>query len=257
MALQENQPGGPQWDAVLFDYGNTLMEFDTPQLEFVLQGLVGTYGELLGPVEPEVLRRAIHEVITTPAPDHREIDPREEVAFLLERGWGEQITATPDLIERCNEVLQSYFVESIALETDVPDVLAELRQSFRLGMVSNYPCGTAIRRSLDRVDIAHFFDPIVISGEFGYVKPHRGIFEAALAHLDVSPGRVLFVGDRWDADMVGAHQVGMKTCHHIGLTRDASWKEKYAEYEPDLQIQSLTELKGVLLNRIESEGGAS
>ena len=222
------------------------MEFDTPQLEFVLRGLVETYGELLGPVEPEVLRQAIHEVITTPTLGHREIDPREEVAFLLERGWGAQITATPELIERCNEVLQSYFVESIALEIDVPDVLEDLRQRFRLGMVSNYPCGNAIRRSLDRVDIAHFFDPIVISGEFGYVKPHRSIFEAALDELGASPERVLFVGDRWDADMVGAYQVGMKTCHHIGLTRDASWKEKYTEYEPDLQIESLTELRDLL-----------
>ena len=114
MRTDESAPNGaPAWEAVLFDYGNTLMEFDSPQLEFVLQGLVETYGEMLGPVAPEVLRQAIHEVINTPLPEQREIDPREEVAVLLERGWGERVTVTPELLERCNVVLQDYFVRAV------------------------------------------------------------------------------------------------------------------------------------------------
>jgi FMN phosphatase YigB (HAD superfamily) len=78
------------------------------------------------------------------------------------------------------------------------------------------------------------------------VKPHQSVFDAALEALQIPAERVLFVGDRWDADMVGARNVGMKTCHHIGYTSDLDLTERYTAYRPDYQIRRLEEIEGIL-----------
>jgi len=50
----------------------------------------------------------------------------------------------------------------------------------------------------------------VLSREFGFVKPHPGIFLEAARRLDANPKDCLFVGDLPLADVWGAQQVGMR-----------------------------------------------
>ncbi len=44
----------------------------------------------------------------------------------------------------------------------------------------------------------------------GALKPHPRAFEEAIRLLGVAPGEILHVGDRLDADIAGAHAVGMR-----------------------------------------------
>ena len=114
---------------------------------------------------------------------------------------------------------------------------------------NGYTCssaGEAIRRSLKRVGIGDFLDPVVVSGEVGFVKPHPAPFTAALERLALAPEKVLFVGDRWDVDLLGARNAGMRTCHHVGFTLDRNLEERYKAYRPDFQIQRLEELEGIV-----------
>ena len=53
-------------------------------------------------------------------------------------------------------------------------------------------------------------DPIVISYRVGKEKPHRMIFETALEEAGVAPEAALMVGDDYEADVAGAHALGMK-----------------------------------------------
>jgi HAD superfamily hydrolase (TIGR01549 family) len=240
-----------RFEACLLDYGNTLVEFDRRQFDFILRGLRQAFHSLVGPIEEEALREVMDRVCTLPfrgdPPEFRELSPRAQMEILLREGWGENVKLTPALVEECDRVLQDLFVDSISVEPEVERLLGELKSRLKVGLVSNHPCGRAIRRSLEKVGIVRFLDPVVISGEVGYVKPHAAPFARALEALDLPPEKVLFVGDRWEADMLGAWNAGMRTCHHVGFTMDPCLKERYQTYQPDFRITSLEELKGILL----------
>jgi putative hydrolase of the HAD superfamily len=241
----------PRFEACLFDYGNTVVEFDRPQTRRLLAGLVEAFGARLGPVALDDLRRAFDRVYALPyagdPPSYRELQPAEQMDFVLREAWDGRVEPTSDLVRECDAVLQALFVDSIAIEPEARDLLRELQGSLRVGLVSNYPCGKAIRRSLEKEGIASFFDPVVVSGEIGFVKPHPSLFARALEALGVPPERVLFVGDRLDADVLGAARAGMRTCHHVGFTSDRSWEGGDVPCRPDYRITRLAELKGILL----------
>ena len=58
-------------------------------------------------------------------------------------------------------------------------------------------------------ELENWRDELAISSEVGYKKPHRSFFEAACAHLGMSPDRVACVGDDLENDVEGAIQAGL------------------------------------------------
>lgn len=240
----------PRFEACLLDYGNTIIEFDRMQIDSVQRGLAGALGEILGPADPAAVSGCLEDLYALPyrgdPPEYRELTPHDQMRRLLEGVYGEDREFPPEMIERCDLALQEHFVRATRIDAETVEFLDGLRRRMHVGLVSNYPCGKSLRRSLRHVGIDHLLSPIVVSGDVGYVKPHGSVFAAALAELPVPPERTLFVGDRWDADMIGARDAGMKTCHHIGFTSDLDLEERYAVYRPDYQIRRLEELEGIL-----------
>ena len=243
-----------RFEACLLDYGNTVIEFDRRQLNEVLAGLARFLGERLRPVDLDELRAATRRVTAVPfvagadgsPPTYRELSPHDFMVRLLEKVYGSELEASPELVAECDHALQETFLASVSLDSGSSRSLAEIRGRCPVGLVSNYSCGRTLRRSLEALGIAAIFDPVVISGELGWVKPHPKAFRAALELLGLPPEKVLFVGDRWDADMVGAMNVGMKTCHHVGFTTDRDYEERYLAYRPDYTIERLEELLPII-----------
>lgn len=58
--------------------------------------------------------------------------------------------------------------------------------------------------------LARYFPTRVLSREYGFVKPHPGMFLEAARRLGANPKDCLYVGDLPLADVWGAQQVGMK-----------------------------------------------
>lgn len=246
-----------RFQACLLDYGNTVVEFDERQIRFVLEHLLVALRRLVGPLDPATLERAMDRICSLPhegdPPQLREVSPARQMELLLRdcydgHAGGEKNAPSfsAELVEECDRVLQDLFVESITCDRATLRFLGDLSRRLRLGLVSNYPCGKTLRRSLDRLGIMQLLDPVVISGEVGYVKPHSSMFETALAALALPAESVLFVGDRWDMDMLGARDACMATCHHVGYTSDRNLDERYRRYKPDFRIHHLSELEEIL-----------
>ena len=95
------------------------------------------------------------------------------------------------------------------LYDDVEPVLRRLAEAgLRIGLISN------TQRPLEEFS-AHFalgglMSAAVSSAEHGSLKPHRSIFDAALAALDVAPGDAVMVGDSVKHDIEGARRAGMR-----------------------------------------------
>ncbi|WP_280339548.1 HAD family hydrolase [Nocardia neocaledoniensis] len=95
---------------------------------------------------------------------------------------------------------------------DAAPLLETLAPAFRLGIVSNAAV-PAQRRKLEAVGLLSYFgDRLVCSEEHGAGKPDASIFHAGCALLELDPGEVAYVGDRYTIDAIGAQDAGLHAC---------------------------------------------
>lgn len=91
---------------------------------------------------------------------------------------------------------------------DVPPTLALLRQAgFRLGLVSNRDLSLIpVVRS---IGLEENFDLILAAGEVGWWKPDPRLLRYAASIINVPPEAILYVGDNYFTDIIGARAAGM------------------------------------------------
>jgi putative hydrolase of the HAD superfamily len=91
---------------------------------------------------------------------------------------------------------------------DVRPVLAALAEGgVRLGVISNWDY--RLIPLLEALDLARWFDPIVVSCFEGVAKPSPELYRAALRQVGVSGPTARYVGDRSDLDLEPARSLGM------------------------------------------------
>ena len=135
------------------------------------------------------------------------------------------------------------------LYPDTLSTLSALRAAgYRLGCVSNTNDGAHVWRLVDRFGLRPWLSPIYTSEEIGLRKPDPAIFQMLLAEWEMPPSAVIMVGDTLDADVLGAHNVGM-----CGIWIDRGpvnpWsgnEEAVDRVRPDATIKQLEELPDLL-----------
>ena len=98
----------------------------------------------------------------------------------------------------------------LGLYPHVREVLDVLRERYPLALVTDSQSAFA-RGELHKVGLLDYFDPIIVSGDHGYRKPDRRLFEFALHGMGVAARNALYVGNDMYRDIYGAQEVGMKT----------------------------------------------
>jgi putative hydrolase of the HAD superfamily len=119
----------------------------------------------------------------------------------------------------------------------VEETIRQLHSKYRLATVSDAQTAYALPE-LYAVGLASFFDPIIVSGNFGYRKPDPRLFASALAAMNMAPSEVLFVGNDMYRDVYGAQRVGMKA---IFFKSNQGTQEKVG-VKPDYIIYNFPEL---------------
>jgi putative hydrolase of the HAD superfamily len=125
----------------------------------------------------------------------------------------------------------------LSLFPGVLEALNELRERYLLAVVSDAQSAYAVPE-LRAVGLHRYFDPIVISGDYGYRKPDARLFQAALNRLQVSPGQAIYIGNDGYRDIFGARQLGINTIL-IRRTQDVT---RPNDAEPDYIIREFAEL---------------
>lgn len=139
------------------------------------------------------------------------------------------------------EFCQEFF-NHVKIDQDTKQVLQSLRRSnYLLGVVSNFAIPEGVHHLLQTNQINSLFDTVVISGEVNRRKPHPEIFNTALEKIGVPASETVFVGDTADADVAGAHGVGMKAVYIKRRVEQA-----LERYRPDLIIESLSQLPSII-----------
>jgi len=139
-----------------------------------------------------------------------------------------------------NEVAGEFEAEARSnIERNRP-LLEKLRQDYRLGVISNN-WGNTEGWCRD-YELTDYFEVMVDSELVGSAKPESKIFQVALEQMKLPASDCVYVGDRFDWDMEGAHQVGMKPVWLRGTHRQECPNESILAG----LIDKLSELPGLL-----------
>jgi putative hydrolase of the HAD superfamily len=123
----------------------------------------------------------------------------------------------------------------------IREVLDVLRERFPLALVTDAQSAYA-RGELHKVGILNYFDPIIVSGDYGYRKPDSRLFQSALEGMGISAEHTLFVGNDMQRDIYGAREVGMKTV----MFNSNQGSKEYLGCCPDYTITDHRELLSIL-----------
>ncbi|MGK2966538.1 MAG: HAD family hydrolase, partial [Tepidiformaceae bacterium] len=130
--------------------------------------------------------------------------------------------------------------ENLHIFDDAIEILEGIRAAgYATAMITNGPRPLQ-RDKIERFGFAPYFDLIVIEGEFGHGKPHRAVFEHAVATFGVEPARAWHIGDNLYADISGAQAVGL---HATWIHRDRLKLDPDPIATPDRAIATLRELR--------------
>jgi putative hydrolase of the HAD superfamily len=119
----------------------------------------------------------------------------------------------------------------------VEETIKNLFSKYRLAIISDAQTAYAVPE-LNAVGLLGYFDPVIVSGDFGYRKPDRRLFEHALTGMKMKPSEVVCVGNDMYNDVHGAQKFGMKTIFfksNQGLQKKEGVKPDYIIYDfPEL-----------------------
>jgi putative hydrolase of the HAD superfamily len=116
-------------------------------------------------------------------------------------------------------------------------------RGLKTGLVSNaWDPRWLLERDLDEMGLLPRLDAIVFSSEVGVRKPRPEIFYRALDALGVEPSRAMFVGDRLEADIKGAAELGMTTVQAMWFRAEQSENG----IEPDFRAFTMVDVLNVV-----------
>jgi putative hydrolase of the HAD superfamily len=201
--------------AILFDLDGTL-RYNRPRFNDILSKFAIQYGAADTLVNRHSAERWLHYYWAQSADVQLDIETFGDLSpafwenhtrrYLIAFGY------TPDqagqLAPEIYRRMSSEYDPQPWIPPEVFDVLRTLREAgFLLGIVSNR--NQPLDDELKKFGLDGFIDLILTAGEANSWKPDIGIFLEAVLRLQVSPAEVLYVGDNYYADVIGARSAGL------------------------------------------------
>ncbi len=236
---------------IIFDLGSTLMYFDGDWRDVFGRGaadMAAFFTRKRVKLDEAALaeafiaeRRAGREVAYR---TNREVTCAESLRAALEK-----VGAPPQAGALVPEAVRVYFELEEAAWKAYPDVKGTLKhlfqQGYRLGLLSNATDDAFIQRLVNRLEFRPWLSPTFSSAGLGLRKPLREPFDLILSRWNLPPASVVMVGDTLDADILGAHNTGMRG---ILITADeaASNDDHRGAIVPEVTITALGELPALI-----------
>ncbi len=203
----------------------------------------------------QYLRGAFRDVAHAIAPDSDQ--PTEVLNASLWALWEEKGTDygylfndwltplglfTKTRLHRCIDVLHAH-QPTLHFYPGVRAMLDTLRLSYQLGLITD---GSARmqRHKIGALGAEAWFDPIIITADYGTSKPDSVVFHQALKRASVSPDETLYIGDRPSKDLVGAAEAGIASVRV--LTGEFKGQPHLPAYPPTYTLPSVIELPNLL-----------
>jgi len=148
------------------------------------------------------------EIVRERPPEYLEVPSRERFRRALAKVGVAGVDAAA-VAQELSRVHMKHLASTTFLPAGYAEILAQLKQQYQLGLVSNFDHGPTARRVLATHGIDACFDVVLVSDEVGRRKPHPSIFTQACQRLQVAREAALFIGDNPKEDIYGADAAGL------------------------------------------------
>lgn len=200
-------------EAIGFDLFNTLITMDPHGLNEANSRLMQSLRQSGFAFEDDLFKQAYRAAYIRLLEESRQTGRETHNRFWVSealKSHGYNIPPDDSRIAVAVEAYFSAFCQFCFLLPGTRETLGVLKQSYRLGLLSNFTHGPAAREIIERVGLVEFFEVILISGELGYRKPHPLVFDRLIEHLALEKDQIIFVGDDPEADIAGAKSAGIQ-----------------------------------------------
>ena len=142
------------------------------------------------------------------------------------------------------------------MRPEMPAVLETIRQmGLKIGLISNVCSRGQVPMNLEKYGIRHYFDPLVLSSEYGRRKPDPAIFHYAARLANVPTRTCVYVGDRISRDVTGARRAGYRLA--IQIRHNFEHGEEDEGKTPDAIIDNMTQLVDILKAEMKKGAGSA
>jgi len=240
--------------AVFFDMGGTLETYGwTPELR--IRETAGIRQRLAeAGINLGLTDKQLYELISAGLDAYHLVSLQNLDELAPGRVWNEYIFADypmnraklASIAEDLMFFIETHYYQR-AMRPEVPEVLEAIRKmGLKIGLISNVNSRGQVPTNLDLYGIRHYFDPIVLSSEYGRRKPDPAIFHYAARLANVPTGGCVFIGDRISRDILGARKAGYRLA--VQIRHDSAHGEVDEGATPDAVISDMTELLDILKN---------
>jgi putative hydrolase of the HAD superfamily len=237
--------------AVLFDVNGTLVRIQT---EDDMEEIFRAAGHFLTYQGIDLCRDQVRDLYFRTLKEQQRSSPEKYPEFDAVGIWGsiiqEHLTdftraLPPAKLDQMPlflaEMSRGISRRRLGLYPHVREVLDVLRERYPLALVTDAQSAYA-RGELHRVGLLGYFDPIVISGDYGFRKPDRRLFQFALDRVGVPAEDAVYVGNDMHRDIFGAREAGLTT---VMFDSDQGTKA-HLDCAPDHTITDLRDLLPIL-----------
>ena len=236
-------------EAVLFDLGHTLMDWtwDDDLLVAGHKAALDAIGRHSEPAAEALTARYLREAQLQDWEAVEEVEyPALTRAMLGDVG----VDVDDDELVRFLDAEHAAWAPARKVASMSEALLDSIRdRGLKTGLVSNaWDPRWLLERDLEEMGLLPRLDAIVFSSEVGVRKPRPEIFYRALDQLSVEPQRTVFVGDRLEADIRGAAELGMTTIQALWFRAE----ESEDGIEPDYRAFTMVDVLNVLTRLLEA-----
>ena len=166
--------------------------------------------------------------------------------------WGEYIlpeySVDRNALDAIAEELMCYIETRYyerKMRPEVPAVLEAIKEmGLKIGLISNVNSRGQVPTNLTEYKLERYFDPVVLSSEYGRRKPDPAVFHYAARLANIPTSHCIHVGDRIVRDVLGARRAGFRLA--VQIKHDFKHGESDEGATPDYVIGCLTELLDIL-----------
>ena len=166
--------------------------------------------------------------------------------------WGEYIlpeySVDRNALDAIAEELMCYIETRYyerKMRPEVPAVLEAIKEmGLKIGLISNVNSRGQVPTNLTDYKLERYFDPVVLSSEYGRRKPDPAVFHYAARLANIPTSHCIHVGDRIVRDVLGARRAGFRLA--VQIKHDFKHGESDEGATPDYVIGCLTELLDIL-----------
>ena len=243
---------GKEIQAVFFDMGGTIETFNyTRELRLDATAVIRQRLVQSG-INLQLGNEQLLEVISSGLGRYKLFSIESMDELPPQRVWSEYVFSGYEIDQSKLAAIAeklSFFVETRfyhrAMRPEMPAVLEAIKQmGLKIGLISNVNSRGQVPTNLKQYGIYQYFDPIVLSSEYGRRKPDPAIFHYAARLANISASACLYVGDRIARDIDGAQRAG------YGMSVQIRHNFEHGESDegaiPDAVIDNMTELLDIL-----------